>query len=121
MAMATTTAGTTDEKNGRQITRVCRDASSLIVFAELSNGSTERAECFNCSSPNLSIVFLYLNATSSTPVIPDEVAFKRFTWESDGNEYIGGVCWDRECIEFSTAVVSLKLKRNDVLDVNSLD
>ena len=99
------------------VVEVTRDELGNYVV-EMSDGTNEILECFNCGSKDISTVFLFLKEPSSAPrgFSAEGIAVKQFS--SDPNwkdEHANGVCFDQECIYFSTCRISLNDEQTDVL------
>ena len=83
------------------VVQITKDCDGKYVL-EMSDGSVEDLECFNCGAKDISTVCLYLTETSSAtpPLIPEEIRVKQFLslWK---DEHANGICYDQECIDFS--------------------
>ena len=90
--------------------------SDGACVTELSDGTFNVAECCNCNSFQLSKIFLHLNPKTITPPLPDGIDSKRLRNRScDDDEYVNGVCWDEDCIGFSTASITLRVPVTSLL------
>ena len=102
-----------------RVQRVFQNGDGHFI-AELTDGSRADVECFNCITPvrrDMSCIFLHLKPSSTMPRVPRGVPFTRFelTCSEGRDEYVNGVCWDKDCIAFSSRVLSLQPWRDYAL------